>query len=74
MEVTFHLELEATLKRIAAETGRDTDQVVVDLVTNQLEHDAWFRQEVRTGIASLDRGEFISHEEVDRRIQQMLRS
>jgi predicted transcriptional regulator len=72
MEVTFRPDLEAALKRIAAETGRGTDQVVVDLVTTQLEHDAWFRQEVRKGIASLDRGEFVSHQGVGQRIRRML--
>ncbi len=73
MEVSFNPEVEATLKRIAQETGRGAEQVVVDLVSTQLDYDAWFRQEVQKGIDSLDRGEFRTHEEVGERMQRILR-
>jgi predicted transcriptional regulator len=66
--------LEAELQRIAAETGRPADEVVVDMVATQLDHDAWFRGEVRKGIASLDRGESLSHDEVVLRIEKLIRS
>ncbi len=74
MEITFPPELEAALRRISTESGRPADQVVVDLVSLQLDHDALFRQEVRRGIASLDRGESLSHKEVGQRMQQILQS
>lgn len=73
MEITFSPELEAALNRIASETGRAPYQVVVDLVTAQLDHHAWFRRDVRKGIASLDRSEYVEHEEVGRRMREALR-
>lgn len=39
-----------------------------------LEEDTRFRAAVREGIAQADRGEFIEEEEMDARLEQMLRS
>lgn len=39
-----------------------------------LEEDARFRSAAREGIAQADRGEFIEEEEMDARLEQMLRS
>jgi predicted transcriptional regulator len=36
-------------------------------------HDAWFRQQVTKSLEQLDRGEFLTHEEVGTRIDQMFR-
>jgi predicted transcriptional regulator len=74
MEISFDPEVKATLERIAKETGRGPEQVVVDLVSTQLDYDAWFRREVLKGIDSLDRGEYIDDEEVDARLDQILKS
>lgn len=46
--------------------------MVVELVATQLDYDIWFRQEVRRGLASLDRGESIDDEEIDARLDQIL--
>ena len=73
MEVSFNPEVEATLQRLAQETGRGPEQVIIDLVSAQLDYDAWFRQEVQKGIDSLDRGEFLTHEAVGERMQRILR-
>ncbi|PYU95085.1 MAG: hypothetical protein DMG25_05335 [Acidobacteria bacterium] len=43
-------------------------------VERYLDHDAWFRQRVRKGLDQLDRGEFLTHEEVGARIEQMFRA
>jgi predicted transcriptional regulator len=42
-------ELEAKLTRLAAETGRTVDQVAVDLLTTSMDHEEWFRTEVKKG-------------------------
>jgi len=39
-----------------------------------LQQDARFRAAVREGVAHADRGEFIEEEEMDARLEQMLRS
>ncbi len=73
MEVHFTPEQEAQLARLATETGTDAERFVKDAALRLLE-DARFRAAVREGIAQADRGEFIEEEEMDARLEQMLRS
>ena len=70
MEISLAPELEAKLNRIASDAGKGPTQVVQELVAQYLEHDEWFRQEVKKGLESLDHGNAISHEEVRRRMDQ----
>ncbi|HEY6253973.1 MAG TPA: hypothetical protein VI685_28795 [Candidatus Angelobacter sp.] len=74
MEIHFKPELEHKLKQIASQSGRQAGQIVEELVETYFEHDQWFRQEVGKGLAQLDRGEFLEHDEVMARIDQMFRS
>ena len=74
MEIRFTPDLEDKLNRIAAQTGRGADQVVKDLVESYVHHDEWFKQEVGKGLAALDRGEFLEHDEVVSRIERMFHS
>ena len=64
MEVHFSPDLQTKLNRVAAENGSDTDGYVQQLVEHYLDHDAWFRQNVMKGLERLDRGEYLTHEEV----------
>ncbi|HEV2991509.1 MAG TPA: hypothetical protein VG759_23945 [Candidatus Angelobacter sp.] len=73
MEINFAPELEATLRRIASETGRGAEEIVQESVATYLKHDQWFRQQVQIGLDQLDRGEFIEHDEVVARIERLLR-
>jgi predicted transcriptional regulator len=74
MEISFAPELEARLNRIASGTGKGPDEVVRELVASYLDHDEWFRQEVAKGLASLDRGKFVSHDDVRRQMECILGS
>ena len=74
MEISFAPELEARLNRIASQTGRVPAEVVRELVASYLDHDEWFRQEVGKGLASLDQGKTVSHEEVRRQMDRILGS
>jgi predicted transcriptional regulator len=74
MEISLAPDLEAKLARIASEAGKGANQIVEELVADYVSHDEWFRSEVQKGIASLDAGKFVSHEDVGRRIEQILRS
>jgi predicted transcriptional regulator len=74
MEISLAPDLEAKLTRIASEAGKGPGQIVEELVADYVEHDEWFRGEVGKGIASLDAGKFVSHEDVGRQIRQILRS
>jgi predicted transcriptional regulator len=73
MEVHFSVELQDKLNRIAAENSSRSEEYVEQLVEHYLDHDAWFRQKVKTGLGQLDRGEFLTHEEVGARIEKMFR-
>ena len=72
MEISFAPELEAKLKRIALQTGKGPDEVVREFVASCLDHDEWFRHQVEKGLASLDRGKSLSHEEVRRQMEQLV--
>jgi predicted transcriptional regulator len=74
MDVHFNSEQEAELVRIATAAGVDAERLVKDAALRLLEEDARFRAAVREGIAQADRGEFIEEDEMDARLEQMLRS
>jgi len=67
-------ELQAKVDRAAAENNSGAEEYVKQLVEHYLEHDAWFRQQVKKGLDQLDRREFLTHEEVGARIERMFRS
>ena len=73
MEISLTPEVRAGLARIAAETGKPADQVVQELVATFVDHDEWFKREVQKGLDSLDSGKFVSHEEVGRRTEGILK-
>jgi predicted transcriptional regulator len=62
-------ELERRVTQLAAETHREPDSVLADLLEAALDDDVAFRREVRAGLAELDRGEGIDHEEAKRRLR-----
>jgi predicted transcriptional regulator len=72
MEVHFTAELQARLDRIAAENHRGADDYVQQLVESYLDHDAWFRQKVTASLGRLDRGEFLTHDEVGAHFEKLL--
>ncbi len=74
MEVHFTPDQEAQLAKIASKEGTDAERLVKDAALRLLQEDARFRAAVREGIAQADRGEFIEEEEMDARLEQMLRS
>ena len=74
MEVTLSPEQEAQLQRIARRTGRNTQALAQEAIGHLLEHEERFIEAVEKGLASLDRGEFIRHQEVKGRIERLLES
>lgn len=73
MELNLSPELQAKLAHIAAENNSGAEEYVRQLVEHYLDHDAWFRQKVKTGLGQFDQGEFFAHEEIGARIDQMFR-
>jgi|SRR5579863_1198377 len=70
MEVRLNPDLQAKLAQLASQRGRDTEALVVEAVERLVNYDDWFVGEVEKGIAAADRGEFIDHSEVGKRINQ----
>ena len=71
MEIPLAPELEAKLNVIASEAGKRPNRVVQELVADYLDHNEWFKQEVGKGLASLDSGKSVSHEEVRRQMDRI---
>jgi predicted transcriptional regulator len=73
MEVHFTPEQEMQLSQMATHAGIDAERLVKAAALRLLEEDR-FCAAVREGISQADRGEFIEEEEMDARLEQMLRS
>ena len=71
MQVQLTPEEETRLAELAARDGRTTGDLVQEAVKRYIEDDAKFIAAVIKGLDSLDRGEFISHEEVGKRIDRL---
>jgi predicted transcriptional regulator len=74
MEVHFAPETEQRLHRLAQDTGRNAEQVVQEAVERLIGEDAAFVAAAQKGFDSLDRGEFLTHEEVGARIDRFFKS
>jgi predicted transcriptional regulator len=73
MEVHFTPEQEAQLAQISTQEVTDPERLVKDAALRLLDEDARFHAAVEKGIAAANRGEFIEEEEMDARLEQMLR-
>ena len=72
MEVHLTPELEAKLSRMASQYGRDTGELVSEAVERFVEYDGWFIREVEKGLAQIERGELLEHDEIVARIEKRL--
>jgi len=74
MEVHLTPEQEAELGKLATRKGRKANQLAQEVLGLYLEHEARFIEAVKRGLESLDRGEYVSHEEVGARIDRLFPS
>ena len=74
MEVYLTLDQEAKLNRLAMDRGCGTDVLAQEAISHFSEEEARFVEAVNRGEAELERGEYLTHEEVGARVNQMLRS
>lgn len=72
MEIKLSPELQAKLERIASQQGRDTESLVHEAVERLAEYDEWFIRQIERGLAQVDRGEVLKHEEVAARIEKLI--
>ena len=74
MNLRINPELEARLADIALRTGRQPEELIETAVTRLIDEEARFLEAVDKGFASLDRGEFVAHDEVRQRLERIMRS
>lgn len=72
MEVHFTPELEAKLTHSAAQQGRDPEELAQEILARYFEEEIRFVEAVERGEAALQRGEYITHEQVGQRLQRFL--
>jgi predicted transcriptional regulator len=72
MEVPLNPDVQAKLTRLAAQRGSDAEMLAREAIERFVDYDEWFVREVEKGLASADRGEFLTHEEVGVRIEKRL--
>ena len=73
MEVHLPEQQEAQLNDLAAQTGRNKEELVQEAVARLLAHNEWFQAQVQIGIDQIAGGEFLEEEEMDARVERMLR-
>ena len=73
MNVPLQPEKEAQLAEIAAKKGLGPDQLAEQVITCYLEDDKRFIEAVNLGLAAAARGDFVEHEEVVKKVKQILR-
>ena len=69
----MHLDpdVEAKLARLAAERGQNAASLAEEAIERFVDHDEWFIREVEAGLAQIQRGEVLTHEEVGARIARL---
>lgn len=72
MEVHLNPDMQAKLTRLAAERGRNTETLVQEAIARFVDYDEWFIREVEKGLASADRGDLLTHEEVGTRLEKLI--
>jgi predicted transcriptional regulator len=72
MEVLFPPEIQARLALSAARQGRNPDELVQQVVARYFDEESRFADAVKRGEEALQRGEYLTHEQVGQRLQRFL--
>ena len=72
MEVHLNPDMQAKLARLAAEQDRNTEALVQEAIARFVDYHEWFIREVEKGLASADRGELLTHEDVGARLEKLI--
>jgi predicted transcriptional regulator len=72
MEVRLEPEKEAQLAQIAAHRGMNPGELAQQVLSHYLEDDSHFVEAVNLGLAAAQRGEFVEHDEVGKKLKEIL--
>jgi len=73
MQVDFTPELEAKLAQSAARQGRNPEEFVQQVVARYFDEENRLLEAVNRGEEAFERGEYLTHEQVGRRLERFLR-
>ena len=71
MEVPLTADQLSHLAQVAEAKGRSADALAQEVLTCYLEEEARFAQAVKLGEAQLDRGDYLTHDQVTQRVKQL---
>jgi predicted transcriptional regulator len=74
MEIHLTPEQEHQLSALAAHRGRDADALAQEAISRYLEEEARFIEAVKLGEAALERGDYLTHEQVGKRLERLFQS
>jgi RHH-type rel operon transcriptional repressor/antitoxin RelB len=72
MELILAPELHARLNRLAAKSGRDEQTLAREAIERFVDYDEWFIAEVEKGLAQIEQGQVLTHEEVGARVEKLI--
>lgn len=72
MEVPLTEDQLTQLAQVAKAKGRTTDELAQEVLIRYLEEEARFVEAVKLGEAQLERGEYLTHEEVGRHVKRLI--
>jgi len=74
MEVHLDPDQLSKLAKLARDKGQAADALAQEAISRYLEEEARFVAAVKLGEAQLERGEYLTHEEVGARVERLLKS
>jgi predicted transcriptional regulator len=72
MEVMLSAELQAKLARLARKRGTNPQDLAREAIERLVDYDDWFVCEVDKGLAQVEAGDTLTHEEVGERLNKHL--
>jgi predicted transcriptional regulator len=63
-------DLQAKLAELASQQGKDTEELVVDVVERMVNHDQWFFRGMEKGESAADRVELVDHDDAQKMIDR----
>jgi predicted transcriptional regulator len=73
MEVHLTPEQQHQLAELASQRGRDADTLAQEAISRYLSEEARFMEAVKLGEEALERGEYLTHEQVGERLDRLFR-
>ena len=74
MEIQLLERQQLSLAALAAQSGRSTSELLTEAVDRLLAHEEWFAAQVQIGIDQIARGEFLEEDEMDARVERLLKA